>query len=47
MAGTTQTAALVQWTVTNQVGQKVVGATDRMLVPTNAFPVVGTGVKRE
>ena len=35
-AGTTQTVALVQGAITNQVGTKVVGATDRMLVLTNA-----------
>ena len=35
-AGTTQTVALVQGTITNQVGVKVVSATDRMLVVTNA-----------
>jgi len=36
VAGTTQTVALVQGAITNQVGTKVVGATDRMLVLTNA-----------
>ncbi len=35
-AGTTQTVAFVQGTITNQVGKKVVSATDRMLVLTNA-----------
>jgi hypothetical protein len=35
-AGSTQTVALVQGTITNQVGKKVVSATDRMLVLTNA-----------
>lgn len=35
-AATTQTVALVQGTVTNQIGTKVVAATDRMLVVTNA-----------
>ena len=35
-AGTTQTVAFVQGTITNQVGGKVVSATDRMLVVTNA-----------
>lgn len=36
LAGTTQTVALVQGTITNQVGKKVVSATDRMLLVTNA-----------
>ena len=35
-AGTTQTVTLVQGTITNQIAKKVVGATDRMLVVTNA-----------
>ena len=35
-AGSTQTVSLVQGTITNQVGKKVVSATDRMLVLTNA-----------
>ncbi len=35
-AGTTQTVALVQGSVTNQIGTKIVSATDRMLVVTNA-----------
>ena len=36
MTGTTQTVAFVQGMVANRVGRKVVGATDRMLVLTNA-----------
>lgn len=35
-AGTTQTVSLVQGSITNQVGMKVVSATDRTLVLTNA-----------
>jgi hypothetical protein len=35
-AGSTQTVALVQGTITNQIAKKVVSATDRMLVVTNA-----------
>ena len=35
-AGTTQTVSLVQGTITNQIAKKVVSATDRMLVLTNA-----------
>ena len=35
-ADSTQTVALVQGTVTNQLGRKTVAATDRMLVVTNA-----------
>ena len=35
-AGSTQTVALVQGTVTNQLGRKTVAATDRMLAVTNA-----------
>ena len=46
MTGTTQTVALVQGMVTNQVGRKVVGATDRMLVLTNApWLFQGAGVR--
>ena len=35
-AGTTQTVALVEGGITNQIGTKVVSATDRMLSVTNA-----------
>ena len=35
-AGTTQTVALVEGGITNQIGTKVVSATDRMLTVTNA-----------
>jgi hypothetical protein len=35
-AGTTQTVALVQGGITNQIGTKVVSASDRMLTVTNA-----------
>ena len=35
-AGTTQTVALVQGGITNQIATKVVSATDRMLAVTNA-----------
>ena len=35
-AGTTQTVALVQGSITNQIATKGVSATDRMLVVTNA-----------
>jgi hypothetical protein len=35
-AGSTQTVALVQGTITNQIAKKVVSATNRMLVVTNA-----------
>ena len=45
-AGTTQTVALVQGTITNQVGKKVVSATDRLLVVTNApWLFQGDGVR--
>ena len=38
--------ALVQGTITNQVGRQVVGATDRMLVVTNApWLFQGDGVR--
>ena len=44
--GKTQTVALVQGTITNQVGVKVVSATDRMLVVTNApWLFQGDGVR--
>ena len=36
VAGTTQTVSLVQGSITNRVGVKVVSATSRMLVLTNA-----------
>ena len=35
-AGTTQTVALVQGSITNQIATKAVSATDRMLTVTNA-----------
>ncbi len=35
-AESTQTVALVQGTITNQIAKKVVSATDRMMVLTNA-----------
>ena len=45
-AVTTQTVALVQGTITNQIAKKVVGATDRMLVLTNApWLFQGDGVR--
>ena len=35
-AGSTQTVSLVQGTITNQIAKKVMSATDRMLLVTNA-----------